>query len=156
MNIQKKLHGKLILMAVILMIGSMAVLGQEFRGTIAGTVSDPNGAVVAGATVLVKNRATNVSQTVSTNSEGAFSVPFLQPGVYDVSVSSTGFKRSLRENLTVAGDDRLSIDFTLEIGADAEVSVSAGGELLEQGTVIVCTSFIQGQIEELPLAEGAP
>ncbi|MBK6750479.1 MAG: carboxypeptidase regulatory-like domain-containing protein [Acidobacteria bacterium] len=156
MNIQKKLHGKLILMAVILMIGSMAVLGQEFRGTIAGTVSDPNGAVVAGATVLVKNRATNVSQTVSTNSEGAFSVPFLQPGVYDVSVSSTGFKRSLRENLTVAVDDRLSIDFTLEIGADAEVSVSAGGELLEQGTVNVGTSVSQRQIEELPLAEGAP
>ncbi|MBK7932486.1 MAG: carboxypeptidase regulatory-like domain-containing protein [Acidobacteria bacterium] len=143
-------------MAVILMIGSMAVLGQEFRGTIAGTVSDPNGAVVAGATVLVKNMATNVSQTVSTNSEGAFSVPFLQPGVYDVSVSSTGFKRSLRENLTVAVDDRLSIDFTLEIGADAEVSVSAGGELLEQGTVNVGTSVSQRQIEELPLAEGAP
>ncbi|MGB5013966.1 MAG: carboxypeptidase-like regulatory domain-containing protein, partial [Pyrinomonadaceae bacterium] len=156
MNIQKKLHGKLILMAVILMIGSMAVLGQEFRGTIAGTVSDPNGAVVAGATVLVKNMATNVSQTVATNGEGAFSVPFLQPGVYDVSVSSSGFKRSLRENLTVAVDDRLSIDFTLEIGADAEVSVSAGGELLEQGTVNVGTSVSQRQIEELPLAEGAP
>ncbi len=156
MNIQKKLHGKVILMAVILMIGSMAVLGQEFRGTISGTVSDPNGAVVAGATVLVKNRATNVSQTVSTNSEGAFSVPFLQPGVYDVSVSSSGFKKSLRESLTVAVDDRLSIDFTLEIGADAEVSVSAGGELLEQGTVNVGTSVSQRQIEELPLAEGAP
>lgn len=156
MNIQKNLHEKLILMAVILMIGSLAAFGQEFRGTIAGSVSDPNGAVVAGATVIVKNKATNVAQTVTTNDEGVFSVPFLQPGTYDVTVSSSGFKKSVRENLIVAVDDRLSLDFKLEIGAAAEVSVSAGGELLEQGTVTIGTSVSQRQIEELPLAEGAP
>ncbi len=156
MNIQKTLHGRLILMAVILMAGAMMAFGQEFRGTINGTVSDPNGAVVAGATVVVKNKATNVAQTVTSNDEGAFSVPFLPPGVYDVTVSSSGFKKSVRENLTVSVDDRLSIDFKLEIGAAAEVSVSAGGELLEQGSVNVGTSVSQRQIEELPLAEGAP
>lgn len=156
MNIQKNLHGKLIMMAVILMISSMAAYGQEFRGTIAGSVSDPNGAVVAGATVIVKNKATNVAQTVTTNDEGAFSVPFIQPGSYDVTVSSSGFKKSVRENLTVAVDDKISLDFKLEIGAAAEVSVSAGGEILEQGSVTVGTSVSQRQIEELPLAEGAP
>jgi len=156
MNIQKNLHGKLIMVAVILMISSMAAFGQEFRGTIAGSVSDPNGAVVAGATVIVKNKATNVAQTVTTNDEGAFSVPFIQPGSYDVTVSSSGFKKSVRENLTVAVDDKISLDFKLEIGAAAEVSVSAGGEILEQGSVTVGTSVSQRQIEELPLAEGAP
>lgn len=156
MNIQKHLHGKLTLVTVILMAAVMTAFGQEFRGTISGTVNDPNGAVVAGATVVVKNKATNVTQTVSTNDDGAFSVPFLPPGTYDVTVSSSGFKKSVRENLTVSVDDRLSIDFKLEIGAAAEVSISAGGELLEQGTVTVGTSVSQRQIEELPLAEGAP
>ena len=77
MKIQNNLHGKLILAVIILMVGSLGTLGQEFRGTIAGTVTDPNGAVVAGATVVVKNKATNVAQTVATNDEGSFSVPFL-------------------------------------------------------------------------------
>ncbi len=156
MNIQKNLYGKMLTAAIILMIGSLAAMAQEFRGTIAGTVADPNGAVVAGATVVVKNRATNVSQTVTSNDEGVFSVPFLAPGAYDVTVSSSGFKKSVRENLTVSVDDRLSIEFKLEIGAAAEVSVSAGGEVLEQGTVSVGTSVSQRQIAELPLAEGAP
>ncbi|MBK6751231.1 MAG: carboxypeptidase regulatory-like domain-containing protein, partial [Acidobacteria bacterium] len=138
-------------------IGSVAVLGQEFRGTVAGTVSDLNRAVVAGATVLVKNRATNVSQTVLTNSEGAFS----KPCSYSLEFMMFRFRapalRGHCENSTVAVDDRLSIDFTLEIGADVPRSAFPGRRrALEQGTVNVGRSVSQRQIEELLLAEGAP
>lgn len=146
---------KFVIAAIVLTMSAMLAVGQEFRGTISGTVADPNGAVVAGATVTVKNRDTNVSKTVSTNDEGAFSVPFLSPGNYDVTVTNSGFKSSVRENLKVSVDDRITLDFKLEIGATAEVSVSAGAEILEQGTVNIGTSVSQRQIEELPLAEGA-
>lgn len=146
---------KFVIAAIVLTMSAMLAVGQEFRGTISGTVADPNGAVVAGATVTVKNRDTNVSKTVATNDEGAFSVPFLSPGNYDVTVTNSGFKSSVRENLKVSVDDRITLDFKLEIGATAEVSVSAGAEILEQGTVNIGTSVSQRQIEELPLAEGA-
>lgn len=147
---------KFMIAAIVLTMSAMLAVGQEFRGTISGTVADPNGAVVAGATVTVKNRGTNVAKTVTTSDEGTFTVPFLIPGSYDVTISSNGFKSSVRENVSVGVDDRLNLEFKLEIGATAEVNVSAGAEVLEQGSVSLGTSVSQRQIEELPLAEGAP
>src|SRR5687767_1765072 len=130
--------------------------GQEFRGTITGTVSDPNGAVVPGATVTVKNTETNVANTVTTNSSGAFTVPLLSPGNYSVTVAGDGFKTSTRESVTVTVGERLNLDFALEIGTSAEVNIVADNEVLERGTVSLGTQVSQRQIEELPLAEGAP
>lgn len=156
MIISKNMMVRFTVLATLLTLFAVGAFAQEFRGTVSGTVEDPNGAVVTGATVVVKNRATNVAQTVTTNDDGAFSVPFLSPGDYNVTVTNAGFKSSVRENLRVGVDDRITLDFKLEIGAAAEVSVSAGSELIEQGTVTVGTSVSQRQIEELPLAEGAP
>lgn len=133
-----------------------AVSAQEFRGTISGTVSDPNGAVVPSAVVTIRNRGTNATNTVTTNSEGGFSVPLLQPGMYTISVTGTGFKTSTRENVELKVDDRISADFQLEIGTAAEVNIVADAELIDRGSVTAGTSVSQRQIAELPLAEGAP
>lgn len=141
---------------VIFLICATSLLGQEFRGTIAGTITDPNGAAVAGATVVVKNTGTNISNTVTTNSDGNYTVPFLIPGTYMVTATGTGFKTSTRESVPIKVDDRLTVDFQLEIGASAEVNIIADTELIERGTVTVGTSVSQRQIEELPLSEGAP
>lgn len=129
---------------------------QDFRATINGNVTDPNGAAVAGATVTVKNNATNITVSVTTNGEGSYVVPFIVPGTYTITATSSGFKISTRENVVLKVDDRLPLDFALEIGAAAEVSIIADTELLERGTVTIGTSVSQRQIEELPLAEGAP
>ncbi|MGB2751440.1 MAG: carboxypeptidase-like regulatory domain-containing protein [Pyrinomonadaceae bacterium] len=129
---------------------------QDYRATINGNVTDPNGAAVAGATVTVKNNATNITVSVTTNGEGSYVIPFIVPGTYTVTATSSGFKISTRENIVLKVDDRLPLDFTLEIGAAAEVSIIADTELLERGTVTIGTSVSQRQIEELPLAEGAP
>jgi hypothetical protein len=129
--------------------------GQEFRGSITGSITDPNGAAVPGATVIVKNLETNVSNSVTTNDDGSYTVPFLLPGKYSVTASGGGFKTSVRENIEVQVDDRLTIDFQLEIGTAAEVNIIADTELLERGSVTTGTVVTQRQIEELPLAEGA-
>lgn len=129
--------------------------GQEFRGTVTGTVSDPNGAAVAGATVVVKNAATNVSQTVTTNEEGSYTVPFLLPGKYSISVTNEGFKTSTQENVNLNVDDRLTIDFRMEIGSTTEVNIVADTELIERGSVTTGTVISTRQVEELPLPEGA-
>lgn len=139
----------------VLLLSSM-VAAQEFRGTIAGTVTDPNGAVIPGAAVAVKNVETNVTSSVTTNDSGAYMVPFLLPGKYNVTVTNAGFKTSVRENVEVAVDDKLTLDFQLTIGQTVEVNIVAQDELIERGAVSLGTSVSQRQIQELPLAEGAP
>ncbi len=145
-----------LLIAVFMLSAFVNVFGQEFRGTITGSVTDPNGAVIAGATVTVKNTGTNVTNTVVTNDEGQYTVPFLLPGKYSVSAVGSGFKTSVRENVELQVDNRLTIDFQLEIGTQTEVNVVANEEILERGSVTVGTVVSQRQIAELPLAEGAP
>lgn len=145
-----------LILAFAMIAGTGAVNAQEFRGSITGTVSDPNGAAVAGATVTLKNVETNITQTVTSNDSGAYTFPLIQPGTYTVSATGSGFKTSARENLPVNVDDRLTVDFALEIGTSAEVNIVADSELLDRGNVTIGTSVSQRQIEELPLAEGAP
>src|SRR6476469_8785772 len=70
---------------------TMSLNAQEFRGTVTGTVSDPNGAVIPDAVVTVKNIETGVTVTLKTNSEGAYSLPTLSPGRYNVAASLSGF-----------------------------------------------------------------
>lgn len=129
---------------------------QEFRGTIAGTVTDPNGAVVPGAKITVRNKATNAATNVVSNDSGAFTVLFLIPGDYSVTVVNEGFKTSTRESVQVKVDDRATVDFTLEIGTTAEVNIVGDAELIERGSVTTGTQISRRQVEELPLAEGAP
>ncbi|MBK8148099.1 MAG: carboxypeptidase regulatory-like domain-containing protein [Acidobacteria bacterium] len=134
---------------------SMNAFAQEFRATITGSVKDPNGANVVGATVVVKNIATNIANTVTTNEDGSYTVPFLVPGKYSINVSGNGFKTSVRESVELNVDDRLTIDFQLEIGTQAEVNIVAGADLVERGSVTTGTVISNRQVEELPLPEGA-
>lgn len=142
--------------ALLTLIFVSTISAQEFRGTIMGTITDPNGAVVPGATVTIKNLSTNVTSTATTGEDGSYTVPLLQPATYVVSASASGFKTSTVENVTVRVDDRLTIDVQLQVGAAAEVNIVANSEVIEQGSVTTGTLVSQRQIEELPLAEGAP
>lgn len=139
---------------VALLAGS--AFAQEFRGTITGTVTDPNGAVVPGAAVTVKNKDTNVASNVTTNDQGSYTVPFLVPGTYIITANATGFKTTTIDNVAVKVDDRLTVNLALQVGTAAEVNIIGNDEVIEQGSVSVGTLVSQRQIEELPLAEGAP
>jgi hypothetical protein len=130
--------------------------GQEFRGSISGTVTDPNGAAVPGATVSVKNTQTNVANSVTTNDQGTYTIPFLIPGTYTLTATGTGFKTTTVQNVTVKVDDKLTVDMSLQVGTAAEVNIVANADVIEQGSVTTGTLVTQRQIEELPLSEGAP
>jgi hypothetical protein len=104
---------------------------QEYRGTILGRVSDPSGAVVAGASVTVRNLATNAISKVSTNEAGNYQIPFLLPGNYAVTVELSGFKKLERENVRVSTNEQVTLDFTLELGATSEsIKVTGSAPLL--------------------------
>jgi len=116
-----------IALLAILTFGSTA-LGQE-TGQIAGTVTDPTGAVVPNATVAIKNLGTNAVRTVTSSSTGAYVVTGLQPANYELTVTSAGFHSfSTRVEVTVAA--RVTIDVKLLVtqeNTSVEVTATEGG-----------------------------
>ena len=136
-----------------LLLSSALLFGQGgATGTILGTVLDNSGAVVNGATVTVTNVATGVINHTKTGSSGDYTVPFLQPGTYKVTVEAQGFQQSVLQNvgLVVAQDARAN--FTLKPGAVSEtVSVEASAVSLDTDTSAVTQTVTQKQVDQLPL-----
>lgn len=108
---------------------SASLLAQTFRGTILGTVTDPSGAIVAGATVHVRNLNTGLERTTQTTGDGSYSVAELPVGTYTVTVTQSGFQTAVTSNLAVdvAGDRR--VDVVLKAGQVSERVEVSGEEL---------------------------
>jgi Carboxypeptidase regulatory-like domain len=118
-----------ILTLALMFVVSFNIPAQTITGRISGTITDPTGAVLAGATVTVTNEATGQSRTVQTNTEGFYVVPSLLPGNYKVSVENPGFKKGIKNGNTLIADGRLTVDFRLEAGQVSDtVEVTAVGE----------------------------
>jgi len=112
--------------ATCLLALASTLLGQAGTGTITGTVTDPAGAVVSGASVEVTNTQTGVVYPAVTTATGLYTVIDLPPGTYSVSVTVAGFKRFTRANVGLAAAQVLGIPVPLEVGAASEsVTVSA-------------------------------
>jgi len=125
---------------------------QEFRATISGTVTDQQSAIVPGAAVEVKNLDTNATVTTITNDSGNYVVPFLPTGQYTISVSLTGFKRAVRENILLRVGDRIQLDFQMEVGGVTEqVTVTAEVPLLETATASKGQVIDAAKVQDLPL-----
>jgi hypothetical protein len=101
---------------------------QEFRGTISGLVTDPSGAPVAGARVIVTSLERNVAYDAETNETGYYLTRFLPPGGYNLAVEKQGFRQHVRERIALGAADKLRLDVRLELGAVAE-SVTVSGEI---------------------------
>jgi hypothetical protein len=143
---------RITLVFAILAIFGAALLGQAVNGTISGTVTDPSGAAIAGATVEVKNTATQVTRTVATNAQGRFSVPELFVGNYDVRVSIMGFQGSVQTGVPVVVGGERVVDFTMKIGqAQETVSVEAEASQIDTSSSAVSTLVEAKQVQDLPL-----
>lgn len=143
---------------IIVLIALMATAAaQEFRATISGVVADPSGAPVPQAHVTVTNMATNVSTATSTNAAGVYAVPYLSSGTYQISVSAGGFETLVRQGITVHVDDKIKLDFELQVGAVREqVTISAEAPLINTATATSGQVIDRRNISELPLPDGNP
>ncbi len=143
-------------MIAFVFIASLA-FAQEFRGSISGKVSEASGAAVPNATVVISNIATNTTSTVTTNDSGEYTVFYLTPGQYSVSVEAKGFKKAIRQNLEVRIGDKLALDFALEVGAVSDsVNITSDAALLETTNASSGQVIDQRRISELPLSDGNP
>lgn len=127
-------------------------MAQIGTATIAGRVTDPSGAVIAGVNVTVVQTATNFQFTAVTNNEGLFRVQSLQPGAYRITLEAAGFKRVVRDNVDLRTGDTLPVDVALEVGNVTEaVEVTAQTQLLETETSAVGTVMEGQTLYKLPL-----
>lgn len=139
----------------LLVVATIAVdtRGQAVYGSISGTVTDPQGAAIVGASVTVTDLAKNISRTVTTNESGNYEATTLIPGRYQVKVEQAGHKISVVE-VEVRADVDSTTDIALEVGALSE-TVTVSSEAIQLGlktdTAEVATSFTGKQLQELPI-----
>ena len=101
---------------LVLALSSVAFAQSTTTGSIGGVVNNPAKEVVAGAAVTVKNLGTNKEDTSTTDDTGRFKVPNLQPGLYSVTVNSSGFSPMTVDNVTVEIGRETTIEVALAVG----------------------------------------
>src|SRR5258708_27004006 len=125
---------------VVLLVLVAIASGQKTTGMITGVVTDGSGAAVVEESVTITSTQTGATRTSNTNSEGSFSFPELNPGVYNISVTKQGFKKVQEKNVELHVSDITNGPIKLPLGTVAEtVVVEATAVQVESQTGTVCT-----------------
>jgi carboxypeptidase family protein len=143
------------LASLVLVLLSLPAFGQiSTVGSITGNVTDPHGAVVPNASVVVKNNATGLERTTTTSDDGIFTVPQLPTGVYTVTIqTSSGFKKAQVTNVKVDVGTPATVKVALELGTSQEtVTIMGGAEVLQTQTANIGNTITGRQITELPFS----
>ena len=143
---------RLLCVVIVISVCSLMGYGQgSLTSSLSGAVTDPTGAVVAGANITVKNNATGQEfQTISA-SNGTYTVPALGAGIYTVTVSAAGFKQALVKDIKIDAAIPATANVVLEVGATSDtVVIQGGGEVLQTQSASISTTITGRQITELP------
>src|ERR1043165_6624975 len=123
---------RLVSLIIALVALSLIIYGQGSNSSLSGVVSDPNGAVVAGASVTVKDNATGTEFKAVTASNGTFTVPVLPAGTYTVTISDQGFKQTVVNEVNLVTGVPGTVNVNLEVGSTNDsVIIQGGGEVLQ-------------------------
>src|SRR6266568_4106685 len=126
--------------------------GQGERATVTGAVSDSTQAVIPGATVAIRNIATNVVLRTTTNGAGLYYLPALPPGQYQVTAEKSGFRQARIDELTLTVGLTATVDIVLEVGTLSEaVEIKATAVQLEAQTSGLGKVVETRRVVELPL-----
>ncbi|HXZ41763.1 MAG TPA: carboxypeptidase regulatory-like domain-containing protein [Terriglobales bacterium] len=137
---------------ILMLMFSAVTFGQAGRGGISGTVTDPAGAVVLGAKVVLVDHATGATQRTVTSAAGLYSFISLNPGVYQVTASQAGFASVVRDKVAVSVDQVTEVNITLRVGAVSEtVTVTEAADLVEPTNSTVGTLIAADSIDRVPL-----
>ncbi|HZE70320.1 MAG TPA: TonB-dependent receptor [Pyrinomonadaceae bacterium] len=139
---------------LVLFVCSISGISQQGTATLRGIVNDPQGNVVAGATVTLTNLGTNVSRTTTSSDTGAYSFDFIQVGDYRLEVEAKGFKKAVVPDIHALVAKATSMDVELELGDVSEsVTVTGGGgeALINRDDATLGNNFVNKQIAQLPL-----
>ncbi|MDX1979107.1 MAG: carboxypeptidase regulatory-like domain-containing protein [Bryobacteraceae bacterium] len=140
------------LLPVLLWI-AITASGQTSSGTITGAVQDSSGAMIPGAEIrIIGSETGDLVRTLTTGDSGSFASPLLRPGIYNIEVSFQGFKKLVRQGITLRVDEVLDLRFALEPGgATEQITVTAEAPQLEEKTHSVGQVVDSRTILQLPL-----
>jgi hypothetical protein len=125
---------------------------QVSGATLSGTVSDPSGAVIAGAQITIANRQTGVSRAVTTDASGLYSAPNLLPGTYDVTVGATGFSTTKQTDIALAVGAQATLNVTMKLGESTQtVEVTGGAQQVQLASSTLSAEVESTTVRELPL-----
>ena len=131
---------------------ALAAFAQIGTSTITGRVTDSSDAVAPNVAVSVVQKSTNFTSAASTNSDGIFRVPSLQPGSYRVTFEAAGFKKAVRDDVELRTGDTLAVDMVMQVGAMTEsIEVTGTGQLLQTETSSTGTVMSGSTLYDLPL-----
>jgi outer membrane receptor protein involved in Fe transport len=142
-----------LLVFCLVVLTAATLAAQTLRGTILGTVTDPSGAVVAGAKVAAKNAGTGVERTTETSADGSYNIPELQVGTYTVTITQSGFQTYVATGVLVDVAVQRRVDAQLKAG-EVSQTIEVSGESLPQ---IETTSntlggvFTTTEVKDLPV-----
>jgi carboxypeptidase family protein/TonB-dependent receptor-like protein len=135
-----------------LLFSPTVMFGQTDTATIVGTVVDQSGAALPNAAVTLTNLGTNQKTVVKTDSNGSFVATPLKIGDYSIAVEAQGFKSATQTGVTLNVQDRLRVDFTMQIGSVSErVVVNTAAPQLQSESSTLGEVIDSKQVEELPL-----
>jgi hypothetical protein len=127
---------------------------QAPTATLSGVVTDPSGAVIPGVTVTAISPATSHRTVATTNDQGFYVLTQLPAGEYRVEAEMSGFKKYVRQGLTLTTAATLALDIQLEVGAaDQSVTVTGEAPLLQTRTSDVSTLIESKAVQDLPLGD---
>ena len=149
---------RILFASLALCLFAASAFAQTSRGTVSGTVTDPTGAVVAGANVALKNTQTSVERTTTTNDEGFYRFEAVDLGTYSVTISAAGFGELIKSNVVVNANQTSEISAQLQPGGQQvtiDVTAEAGAALQTEAPVRG-GNISQAQITELPFSTRNP
>jgi len=142
-----------LLCCLALLAAPLALMAQVANNTtLVGTVADPTSGVIAGAHVVGVNRDTKVAYSGDTNGEGYYSIPFVAPGTYDITVEKTGFRKTTASGVVVQLNMSARTDFSLNVGSETtEITVSAATPALSTDDALIGDTISTHQVTNLPI-----
>lgn len=137
--------------------GAFAATAQTFT-TLSGTVLDPSGAAVANAQVSILNEGTGVGRSTTTSAYGTYEFSQVAAGDYTLTIEAKGFKRTVRQHVTVLVATPTKVDATLQVGASEQqtITVEANAETVNTQDASIGDAFNENQIVQLPFAARNP
>src|SRR6185437_15340140 len=129
-----------------------SLLYAQATGAVTGVVTDQSGAVMPGVSVAATNAATAQTRDATTETDGHFTIPLLQPGRYSVKAAISGFATAVHENIVVSVDDTTRVDFKMSVGGvEQSVTVSTDAPLVETSHATLGITIDQQKVVDLPL-----
>src|ERR1041384_6770478 len=122
----------------IALLSSAILFAQEFRGTFSGSVTDAQGAGIGQVRIVATETRTGAKSETHSEPSGAYPIPFLAPGEYEISAEVQGFKNFVRQALSLSMGEHPVIDIRLEVGAVNEsVTITADAPLIESANASI-------------------